>query len=102
MPGQETRRERREKNGTFGREDRRTGNKEVKSPSPETAPTLGERAKKIPTDKGWDFSDWWSRRESNPRPRVFCDQFYVCSDVIEISLPLRRRTGSTSNQPPEF
>ena len=60
------------------------------------------RAKKIPTDEGWDFRYWWSRRESNPRPRVFCDQFYVCSDVIEISLPLRRRTGSTSNQPPEF
>lgn len=28
-------------------------------PYPETAPTLGERAKKIPTDEGWDFGYWW-------------------------------------------
>ncbi len=46
--------------------------------------------------------DWWSRRESNPRPKVFYGQFYVCSDVIVFSLPLRRRTGSTGNQPPIF
>ena len=26
---------------------------------PETAPTLGLRAKKIPTDKRWDFKYWW-------------------------------------------
>jgi len=28
-------------------------------PGSKTAPTLGERAKKIPTDKGWDFRYWW-------------------------------------------
>jgi len=56
--------------------------------------------KKTPAVASWGLGCWWSRRESNPRPKVFCDQFYVCSDVIEISLPLRRRTGSTSNQPP--
>jgi hypothetical protein len=28
-------------------------------PCPETAPILGERAKTIPTDKGWDFGKWW-------------------------------------------
>lgn len=51
--------------------------------------TVGNRAntgrtgKKIPTDEGWDLGFWWSRRESNPRPKVFCNQFYVCSDVFD-------------------
>ena len=93
MPGQETRRERREKNGTFGREDRRTGNKEVKSPSPETAPTLGERAKKIPTDKGWDFGYWWSWGDLNPRPQIFLAQIYMFSVLFCVSpCKPRRRT----------
>src|SRR5690606_5250867 len=30
-------------------------------------PTLAFRAKKIPTDKGWDLVTWWSRGELNPR-----------------------------------
>ena len=29
---------------------------------------MGERAKKIPTDKGWDFEYWWWNTEPNPRP----------------------------------
>ena len=29
--------------------------------------SLGERAKKIPTDKGWDFEYWWWNTEPNPR-----------------------------------
>ena len=29
--------------------------------------SLGERAKKIPTDKGWDFEYWWCKTEPNPR-----------------------------------
>ena len=29
--------------------------------------SLGERAKKIPTDKGWDFEYWWWNAEPNPR-----------------------------------
>ena len=37
---------------------------------PKTAPTLGEGAKKIPTDEGWDFGYWWSRGELNPRPQA--------------------------------
>ena len=44
--------------------------------------SLGERAKKIPTDKGWDFEYWWRRRESNPRPQVLYSQFYILSLVI--------------------
>ena len=30
--------------------------------------SLGEQAKKIPTDKGWDFEYWWWNAEPNPRP----------------------------------
>lgn len=26
---------------------------------PETPPILASQAKKIPTDKGWDFTYWW-------------------------------------------
>ena len=28
----------------------------------------GEQAKKIPTDKSWDFEYWWWKTEPNPRP----------------------------------
>ena len=28
----------------------------------------GEREKKIPTDKSWDFEYWWWNTEPNPRP----------------------------------
>lgn len=48
-------------------------------PGPKTAPTLGERAKKIPTDEGWDFGYWWSWRELNPRPQAFAGQIYMFS-----------------------
>ena len=30
--------------------------------------SLGEQAKKIPTDKSWDFEYWWWNTEPNPRP----------------------------------
>jgi hypothetical protein len=65
---QEGSREQREKNGEM-----RTGNGKfrrgvLKRQRPETAPTLAFRAKKIPTDKGWDFGYWWNRGELNPRP----------------------------------
>lgn len=63
-------------------------------------PMAGHKKKKGPEIIRALLGIWWSRRELNPRPKVFYDQFYVCSDVFEISLPLRRRTGSTSNQPP--
>ena len=51
-------------------------------PGPKTAPTLGERAKKIPTDEGWDFGYWWSWRELNPRPQAFVGQIYMFSVLI--------------------
>lgn len=58
----------------FRTERRRRGQKRrlrrgaLARPGPETAPTLGERAKKIPTDEGWDFGYWWRNKELNPRP----------------------------------
>jgi len=42
--------------------------------------SLGERAKKIPTDKGWDFEYWWSSRtpEYNPRYQLLSTAAGVC------------------------
>ena len=48
----------------------------------ESAVSLGEQAKKIPTDKSWDFHIWWSWRDLNPRPQTFFEQFYMCSHLI--------------------
>lgn len=62
-------------------------------PGPETAPTLGERAKKIPTDEGWDFGYWWSWGDLNPRPQIFLAQIYMFSVLFCISpCKPRRRT----------
>ena len=52
-------REQREKNGGKFAETDDFGRAVLKRKPPETAPTLGKRAKKIPTDKGWDFTLWW-------------------------------------------
>ncbi len=79
LNAQEGSREQREKNGGMRawNGDFRRGL--LKRPRPETAPTLAFRVKKIPTDKGWDFSDWWRRRESNPRPKALYSEFYILS-----------------------
>ena len=63
------------KNATFAREA-------LARHGPQSAPTLGERAKKIPTDKGWDFGFWWSWRDLNPRPQIFLVQIYMLSSLI--------------------
>ena len=68
-------------------------------PRPETPPTLAFRAKKIPTDKGWDFDNWWSRRELNPRPKAITGQFYMCSCLIWF-LRLRRAAARSNNRQP--
>ena len=48
-----------------------------RSPRPETAPKLALRAKKIPTDKGWDFKSWWRWGELNPRPPILRFRYYM-------------------------
>ena len=63
MNAQEANGEQREKNGGKFAETDDFGRAVLKRKPPETAPTLGKRAKKIPTDKGWDFTLWWSWRE---------------------------------------
>ena len=59
MNAQEANGEQREKNGGKFAETDDFGRAVLKWKPPETAPTLGKRAKKIPTDKGWDFTLWW-------------------------------------------
>ena len=48
----------------------------------ECAVSLGEQAKKIPTDKSWDFNIWWSWGDLNPRPQAFFGQIYMFSGLI--------------------
>ena len=64
MNAQEANGEQREKNGGKFAETDDFGRAVLKRKPPETAPTLGKRAKKIPTDKGWDFTLWWSWRDA--------------------------------------
>lgn len=59
LNAQEGSRKQREKNGGMRAEKGNFGRAMLKRPRPETAPTLAFRAKKIPTDKGWDFGKWW-------------------------------------------
>ena len=82
MNAQEANGEQREKNGGKFAETDDFGRAVLKRKPPETAPTLGERAKKIPTDEGWDFGYWWSWRELNPRPQAFFVRFYMRSQLI--------------------
>ena len=49
-----TTRENGEQRGVSGGENADFAGAALATPSPGAAPTLGERAKKIPTDKGWD------------------------------------------------
>ena len=60
MNAQEANGEQREKNGGKFAETDDFGRAVLKRKPPETAPTLWKRAKKIPTDKGWDFTLWWA------------------------------------------
>ncbi len=43
---------------------------------------MAEAHKKTPTERGWGFEYWWSRRESNPRPQALYNQFYILSPVF--------------------
>ena len=84
MNAQEANGEQREKNGGKFAETDDFGRAVLKRKPPETAPTLGERAKKIPTDKGWDFTLWWSWRDS--------EECHTKSAKVLINQGLRRNT----------
>ena len=45
----------------------------------------GNGQKKSQPDKGWDFTLWWRRRESNPRPQALCRRFYMCSLSFDLT-----------------
>ena len=62
------------------------------------AVSLGEQAKKMSPEKSLGPADWWSRRESNPRPQAFAGQFYMRSRLIWIS-PLAPRSGTLRKVP---
>ena len=88
-----TTRENGEQRGVSGGENADFAGVALARPGPETAPTLGERAKKIPTDEGWDFGYWWSWGDLNPRPQIFLAQIYMFSVLFCISpCKPRRRT----------
>ena len=53
---------------------------------PQVCAHAGRTQKKSQPDKGWDFEYWWSRRESNPRPQVLYDQFYMLSRSTWVSV----------------
>ena len=82
LNAQEGSREQREKKGekSAGNGDFRRAM--LKRTRPETTPTQGERAKKIPTDKSRDFYEWWSWGDLNPRPQTFLAQIYMFSGLI--------------------
>ena len=63
-------------------------------PMPETAPVLALRAKKIPTDKGWDSLYWWRRGESNPRPQALRLVLYMLSRIFVLVAPRSNRRES--------
>ena len=93
MNAQEANGEQREKNGGKFAETDDFGRAVLKRKPPETAPTLGKRAKKIPTDKGWDFTLWWSWREpkgnTHPKSTIY---FFVKNQTLNKTESLTRDT----------
>ena len=59
-----------------------SGEGEVRKFPHEATRTRGstrERTRKIPNSDELGIVYWWSRRESNPRPQVLYEQFYMRS-----------------------
>ena len=83
MNAQEANGEQREKNGGKFAETDDFGRAVLKRKPPETAPTLGKRAKKIPTDKGWDFTLWCCRQSNLTLKSLYFLKFYK-SELIAI------------------
>ena len=94
MTAQEVSREQGEKNGGKCARNGDFRRATLKRPRRETAPTLGERAKKIPTDKGWDSLCWWRRGESNPRPQALRLVIYMLSRFLVLVTPRSNRQES--------
>ena len=82
LNAQEANREQRAETGESGTGNRVRGRVALKRKTAGTPPTVALRAKKIPTDTGWDLRQWWRRRESNPRPSVLYKQIYILSQAL--------------------
>ncbi len=54
--------------------------KEQSEYNPYAQGTCETEKQKAPTENGWGF-DWWRRADSNRRPRVLCQKFYMFSPV---------------------
>ena len=94
MSAHEANREQREKKGGMHAENGNFGRGTLTRPTPETAPVLALRAKKIPTDKGWDSLYWWRRGESNPRPQALHLAIYMLSRLSDLVTPRSNRQES--------
>lgn len=58
---------------------------EVRRLPHEPATTRGfwrDQTKKSPNREWLGLMDWWSRRESNPRPQAITGQFYMLSSLL--------------------
>ena len=94
MNAHEANREQREKNGGKCARNGDFRRATLTRPMPETAPVLALRAKKIPTDKGWDSLCWWRRGESNPRPQALHLKIYMLSRLSDLVTPRSNRQES--------
>lgn len=56
----------------------------------------GNGQKKSQPDKGWDFTLWWSRRESNSRPQTLHRPLYILRVHYLISPRRRQWSGCYS------
>ena len=93
---------RREKQRQRGRKRLKTGvagTVALKRQIPETAPTLALRAKKIPTDKGWDFGKWWRWAELNRRPKALHPRHYMLSSPLNLAPGQHGVQSASRNQP---
>ena len=62
----------------------------------------GNGQKKSQPDKGWDFTLWWRRRESNPRPQALCRRFYMRSLSFDLTGGSPDRQGDLPAIPKGF
>ncbi len=98
----EANREKRRQRGGGRAETRSFGRPALTRPRPQTAPALAFRAKKIPTDKGWDWFKWWRRRELNPRPKALRAQRYMLSSPFDLVLRQHGEQSAPQDQPLGF
>jgi len=58
--------------------------------------------KKSQPDKGWGFTLWWRRRESNPRPKILYRWLYMLVPVYCFNRLLPDGQGRQTASPDSF